>query len=82
MSVSKINRGLLWGQLLSSLEAARFHLNQSCRGEMLLSDDDRTLLRGAIEVIGGIEQRAWLRQVEDGRAARPRRRRLRSRTTP
>jgi hypothetical protein len=52
-------RGLLWGQLLTGLEAARASLEIARRGDCLLDDVERHMLTNAIATLGGIEQRAW-----------------------
>lgn len=62
-----LNRGLLWGQLLTGLESACFDLVGARRGEALLSKDDRARLVEAIDTLRGIEQRAWEAKARDGR---------------
>jgi hypothetical protein len=52
-------RGLLWGQLLTGLEAARASLAIAQRSDCLLDDVERHMLTNAIATLGGIEQRAW-----------------------
>jgi hypothetical protein len=64
---SVLNRGLLWGQLLTGLETARHALAMARRGEHFLSDDDMRLLRETVQVVGALEQRAWAEQQEDAR---------------
>lgn len=64
-----LNRGLMWGQLVTGLEACRKQLELAKRGDHLLTVDDRDLLRKASDIIAGIEQRAWEAQVAEADAA-------------
>lgn len=65
MSAADLNRGLLWGQLLSGLESAGTLLKQAQRGNYLLTQKDRDLLDQAQKIISGVEQRAWEQQQAD-----------------
>lgn len=56
-------RALRWGQRLSGVETARNSLNPAIRNTDLLSPSDRDLLAKAVDILAGIEQRAWEAEV-------------------
>lgn len=61
-----LNRGLMWGQLLTGLEIAKSQLElalQRCKDLLDQSEVDR--MRQAVDSITGVEQRAWTAQTSD-----------------
>lgn len=64
---AQLNRGLLWGQLLTGLETLRHHAEMARRSNSLLSADDRKRLQDVSDMLLGIEQRAWDAFQKQGR---------------
>jgi hypothetical protein len=75
MATHDVNRGLLWGQLLTGIEGARSQLGLASRGMHLLSDGDKAVLRQASDLLAAVELRAWAAQISDGKGAPKKRRR-------
>ncbi len=53
------------GQLITGIEAARSALALAERSRDLLSSDDIDRMRTAVDLLGGIEQRAWTKANEE-----------------
>lgn len=70
MSAARLNRGVLWGQLLAGLESSRASLEIARRGDQLLSEEDRQRLQSALDSLAGVAQRAWEGQNRDAKGKR------------
>ncbi|HET9063714.1 MAG TPA: hypothetical protein VFO62_10535 [Candidatus Binatia bacterium] len=70
----ELERGVMWGELMTGIESARQGLKLAQRGETLLNENDRDRLQAVMDTLRKIEQRAWAAMANESKKPRSRKR--------